>query len=232
MQTITQPNQTDLLTVQAVIFDLDGVLMDSEWLSFEIWQGVARQYGGTLADAVFPKVIGTTIEETAAIVMRSTGITFDISSQCAWVWQEVIEKLKSAIKPLPGVCELVDDLARRGIPLAIASNSPILYIENALTGLNLRHYFPVRVGIDHVLQGKPAPDVYLRAASQIGVFPERCLAIEDSRVGVQAAYNAEMRVLAVPDERDQNNGFSGAWRMYKNLNHVLEDLDRILNLAD
>lgn len=232
MQTINQKSQSDLSTIQAVIFDLDGVLIDSERLSFEIWKDVARQHGGTLPDSVFTELAGTTIEETAEIVIRSAGVTFDIPSQCAIIWQEVIQRLKTNMVPLPGVFDLVSDLARRGIPLAIASNSPTAYIESALTGLGLTDSFPVRVGVDQVLQGKPAPDVYLRAGAQIGVRPERCLAIEDSQVGVMAAYTAGMRVLAVPDAHSRAEKFHGAWQIYPSLEQVLEDLDRVLNLLD
>lgn len=215
-------------TVQAVIFDLDGVLMDSEWLAFRVWRERAAQFGGQLQDDAFSEMVGTTAEETAEIVMRRTGVTFDIAESCEWVWKRVDQLLHTSVEPLPGGSELVHELARRGFPLAIASNSPTSYIEIALASLNLAGYFPVKVGIDQVTLGKPAPDVYLRAASQLGAAPERCLAIEDSRVGAQAAAAAGMRVLAVPGAGDHNNGFHGAWRLYSSLIKVKDELEEVL----
>ncbi len=228
MQRIFQPQIIANPTIQAVIFDLDGVLMDSEWLAFKVWRELAGQYGGTLEEAVFSEMAGTTAEQTAAIVMRTTGITYDIPQSVNWAWQQVNLRLTSDIDPLPGASELVRDLSARGLPLAIASNSPTMFVDDALTGLKLLAYFPLRVGIDQVLQGKPAPDLYLRAAHLMGTRPENCLAIEDSRVGVEAAAAAGMRVLAVPGERDHHNGFHGAWRLYPSLIKVRKELDEIL----
>jgi HAD superfamily hydrolase (TIGR01509 family) len=217
--------------IQAVIFDLDGILVDSEWLSFVEWQKLARQHGGTLEDSVFPELVGTTAEETAALVMRHAGVGFDVPESCAAIWRLVTERLKREIEPLPGSPELVRSLVRRGYPLAIASNSLSDYIENALEGLGMAAYFPVWASRDQVAEGKPAPDVYLLAADRLGIAPERCLAIEDSRVGVQAAAAAGMRVVAVPGERDHRNGFTGAWRVYRSLGQVNQEINELLFLA-
>ena len=214
--------------IQAVIFDLDGVLMDSEWLAFQAWRELAEQYGRILDEAVFSELTGTTAEQTAEIVMRHTEVTFNIQDSVTWTWGRVAEQLKGEIEPLPGVRELVGELAARNLPLAIASNSSTDFINNALHGLKLLPFFSVKIGIDQVEQGKPAPDVYLRAAGLMGVQAERCLVIEDSRVGVQAAAAAKMRVVAVPGERDHVDGFHAAWRIFPSLVKVKEELEVIL----
>ncbi|MBE0699295.1 MAG: HAD family phosphatase, partial [Anaerolineaceae bacterium] len=225
---ITQSQINGNTTIQGVIFDLDGVLLDSEWMAFKAWCELAGRYGGKLEETAFSEMVGTTAEQTAEIVMRRTGITVNISESVTWAWRHVNEQIRLTADPLPGAIELIQYLATLNLPLAIASNSPTVYINDALSGLNLSAYFPVRVGIDQVAEGKPAPDVYLRAAGQIGVIPKRCLVIEDSRVGVQAAAAANMRVLAVPGERDHTNGFHQAWRIYPSLLKVREDLPQIL----
>lgn len=211
-----------------MIFDLDGVLMNSEWLAFKIWRELAEQYGGSLPDSDYPGMVGISAEETAAYVMAKAGVRFDVGQSCAWVWERIIERLETEIEPLPGSTELVRGLAERGYPLAIASNSLARYIDTALTGLHLSEYFPVRVSIDQVPQGKPAPDVYLGAAERLGVRPEACLAIEDSRVGVQAASSAGMRVIAVPGAHDHNNGFHHAWRIFPSLTDLLHHIENVL----
>lgn len=201
--------------VQAVIFDLDGVLMDSEWMAFLVWRDYVEQHGARLDDSIYPHIIGLTAEETAEYIMRASGAAFDITESCAAVWAQLREKLRGAINPLPGSVELVRDLAERGLPLAIASNSPRAYIDNALRGLGLSETFHVRVGIDMVPQGKPAPDVYLRAAELLRVDPTRCIAVEDSRIGVQAAAAAGLRVLAIPAH--PNGTFHGAWQVFTSM---------------
>lgn len=199
--------------------------MNSEWLAFKVWRDLAAQHGGVLAEADYPGMVGISAEETATYVMAKVGVSFDVSQSCAWVWEQIIERLKSEIEPLPGSTELVSSLASRGYPLAIASNSLSRYIDTALAGLRLEAYFPIRVSIDQVAQGKPAPDVYLSAAERLGIRPENCLAIEDSRVGVQSAAAAGMRVIAVPGPHDHKNGFHHAWRVFPNLTDVKKHLE-------
>lgn len=212
--------------IQGVVFDLDGVLMDSEWIAFRVWRDIAASHGGRLEERWFSAMSGETAEATAALVMRVTGITYNITEATALAWKMVRERLRVEIEPLPGSIELIHRLKDLGYGLAIASNSPADYIQNALTGLGVLNYFPVRVGINQVKQGKPAPEVYLLAAEQLGLDPQRCLAIEDSRVGVQAAASAGMRVIAVPHWRNQAFEFPGARRVYASLVEVGVDLEK------
>lgn len=220
--------ETKTPAIQAAIFDLDGVLIDSERLAFQVWKEIVEQYGGRLDEGAFPNMVGMTAEETARYCMEYAGITFDLEEGCAQAWRGVIERLGRQIDPLPGATALVRELAERGIPLAIASNSPAHYIENALHGLGLLPFFPVRVGVDQVSEGKPAPEVYVTAARRLGATPERCLAVEDSRVGMQAALAAGMRVLAVPSAHDRSDGFERAWRVFASLESVRTELESVL----
>ncbi len=221
-------DDTQQNAVQAVVFDLDGVLMDSEWLGFQGWCQWVEARGGYLPEASFPGMTGLTAEETALYVMKHSGLTFDVAESCAWVWDWLYDRVRKNSVPMPGAVDLVRGLSERGFPLAIASNSLESYIDCALEGLGLSDYFPVRVSIEQVAQGKPAPDVYLRAADLLGVPPARCLAVEDSRVGLQAAVSAGMRVIAVPGAHDHADGFHGAWRIYRSLEKVKEGLESIL----
>ncbi len=218
-------------TIQAVIFDLDGVLIDTEWLAFQAWQKWAVGHGGELREDDYTGLTGLTAEQSAVYVMGCTGLIFDVAESSTWAWQWVLDRMNEGGPPLPGARELVGVLAARGYPLAIASNSTTTHVTNVLTGLGMLQSFPIRVGIDQVAQGKPAPGVYLRAAHSLGVDPTRCLAIEDSRVGVQAACSAGMRVIAVPGAHDHRGGFPGAWKIYPSLDKVSEDLENILGPA-
>jgi HAD superfamily hydrolase (TIGR01509 family) len=214
--------------IQAVIFDLDGVLIDTEWVAFQAWCHWTEAHGGSLEEADYPGLTGLTAEETAAYVMERTGLTFDIAEGTAWTWQWVLDSIQKGCQPMPGSLELVRGLAAQRIPLAIASNSYTSYIENILTCIGLLPFFPIRASIDQVALGKPAPDVYQHAARDLGIDPQHCLAIEDSRVGLRAATAAGMRVIVVPGAHDEHNGFHDAWRKYPSLQGVVDDLDGIL----
>lgn len=216
--------------VEAVIFDLDGVLIDSEWIGFQAWQAVVRSYGGVLEDSAYAGIVGLTQERSAEYAMEHSGIHFDLEESCALSWEWIIAKLKTDIRPLPGASELVQALAGRGCPLAIASNGITRYIESALEGLGLTAFFPIRVGVDQVAQGKPEPDVYLSAAHRLGVNPRRCLAVEDSRVGVRAANAAGLRAIAVPGPHDREQAnYAEAWRIFPSLLEVNNALDELLS---
>lgn len=220
--------QTMNKTIQAAIFDLDGVLVDSEWVAFQAWRDYVEARGGRLDETLYPTMVGISAEETALVVMQHSGLTFDVAESVDWIWTQMGLRLRRKIEPLPGAVDLVRGLKARQLPLAIASNGLTDYIANALTGLGLLEYFPVRASIDQVAEGKPAPDVYLRAAERLGIAPENCLAFEDSRVGVQAADSAGMRVIAIPGRHDHKHGFQRAWRMYDSLVSVNDELDEIL----
>jgi HAD superfamily hydrolase (TIGR01509 family) len=206
-------------TLQAVIFDLDGVLMDSEWLGFQAWRELVEAHGGRLQDDDFHRITGTSHARTIEIIRHITGLTFTAQETEVWYWERVDALLRAQAQPLPGAAELVQALAGQGVPLAIASNAALPYINDALDGLGLAGYFPVRAGIDQVARGKPAPDVYLEAARRLGADPTRCLAVEDSRVGAQAAAAAGMRLVAIPDRRDPQpeQGYEMAWRVFPSL---------------
>lgn len=223
------PKTTSHSAVQAVIFDLDGVLINSEWLAFKTWQSLAREHGGFLPDSAFAAMAGISAEATMDYVMQHAGVKFEKGIDINWLWNEMTRLLTSQAKAMPGAIELVHELARRGYPLAVASNSIASYGETALQVLGLLDDFPVRVYIDQVAQGKPAPDVYLRAAELCDADPRRCLAIEDSRTGVQSAVSAGMRVIAVPESHDDQDGFAAAWRIYPSLVQVRDDLDELLS---
>lgn len=214
--------------IQAAIFDLDGVLMDTEWLAFRTWCDIVASFGGKLEEEHFTAMIGGTAEENAELIMQVTGVTFDIKSSVADMWQHVLGRIRNGIQPQPGAAELLRSLTRRGLPLAVASNSPTDYVQTSLQGLGLAEYFQETIGVDQVKEGKPAPDSYLLAAQKLGADPSRCLAVEDSYVGSQAALRAGMRVLAVPSKRDNHERFQSCYRIYDSLLQVGDELEGLL----
>ncbi|HZD03092.1 MAG TPA: HAD family phosphatase [Actinomycetes bacterium] len=184
----------------AVIFDLDGVLIDSE----PVWEEVRREYvarhhGRWQADSQ-TRLMGMSTPEWAAYLSGELGVQRPAETVATEVTELVGERYRERPPLLPGAVEAVRRLAARW-PLGLASSSPPRLIDLALDLARLDELFQVRVSTEQVGHGKPAPDVYLEAAARLGEAPAACVAVEDSSNGVRSAAAAGMRVIAVPAER-------------------------------
>ncbi|SHO57525.1 HAD family hydrolase [Vibrio quintilis] len=188
------------MSVHAVIFDMDGLLLDSERLALENFQTTCRKFGLDDFTDVYLTCIGTNLARTHEILQQAMGDTVDypaFSQARETAYQALINR--EAIPLKPGVAELLEYLKQHQIPVAVATSTQR---ERAL--LKLRHagladYFPVVIGGDQVTRSKPDPEIYLKAAAALGISPADCLALEDSANGVRAAVAAGMKVIQVPD---------------------------------
>jgi len=214
--------------MQAVIFDLDGLMINSEDLSLAAWHQILLPYGKRLTDEDYSILIGMDSQASASHIIRVTGVPLAWEALAREHWERLLTLIDRELSPKPGLLALVDDLVKRGYPLAVASNSPIDYVERALTTIGVRGAFDCVVGRDHVAHGKPAPDVYLAAAAGLGADPPRCLALEDSPAGMQAALAAGMRCVVVPNEHLPNADFSGAHGRYSSLGMLRASLSTLL----
>lgn len=184
---------------RACIFDMDGVLLDSEpaWRRAEI--EVFGSVGLHLTEEDCLQTMGIGVAEVVAL--RHSQKPWSAPSQeevCRRIVDRVADLVRSA-RPLPGVREAIGLLLEEGVPLALASSSHHRLIETVLEALDLRHAFPVRHSGTEEEFSKPHPAVYLTAARRLGVPPQECLVIEDSVTGVIAAKAARMTVVAVPE---------------------------------
>jgi HAD superfamily hydrolase (TIGR01509 family) len=184
----------------AVVFDLDGVLIDSE----PIWEEVRREYvarhHGRWQPDSQTRLMGMSTPEWAAYLSGELGVERPPEAVAAEVIELMGERYRERLPLLPGAVEAVPRLAARW-PLGLASSSPPRLIDLALGLAGLGELFPVRVSTEEVGHGKPAPDVYLEAAALLGEPPAACVAVEDSSNGVRSAAAAGMRVIAVPAGR-------------------------------
>ncbi|AUI62595.1 HAD family phosphatase [Amycolatopsis sp. BJA-103] len=182
--------------MEAVIFDLDGVLVDSEKMWDEVRRAVAHEFHGTWRDESTRAMQGMSTPEWAAYLAHDLGVRL----RPADVAQVVIERMarRYAEKPpiIPGGPDVVREVAKHW-PVAIASSSPPLLIKAFLDITRLP--VPTAVSSEQVGAGKPAPDVYLKAAELLGVEPKNCAAVEDTTNGLRAALAAGMTVYAVPN---------------------------------
>jgi HAD superfamily hydrolase (TIGR01509 family) len=183
----------------AVVFDMDGLLFDTETLSQEAIVLAAAEGGHEVAQEVFNRTVGLSWAQSRSLLLSHFGETFPVDEfQAAWVrhfW--IIAEVRLELKP--GALELLDTLDQLGLPRAIATSSSSRTVERQLTAHNLLGRFNEIIGHGDYERGKPAPDPFLRAADRLGVEPRLCLALEDSHNGVRSASAAGMMTVMVPD---------------------------------
>jgi len=183
--------------IDAVIFDMDGVLIDSEETWSRVRAAVVARHGGRWTEQDQRNVMGDNSRQWSAYIVRTWNLTVDPQEVFREVLEAMIESYAQGLAVLPGAAEAVAWLGEH-YPLAVASSSPRELIPVALRGAGFGESFPVVVSSDEVERGKPEPDVYLLAARRLGVPPGRCLALEDSSNGIRAALAAGMPTIAVP----------------------------------
>ncbi|HEY3506830.1 MAG TPA: HAD family phosphatase [Actinocatenispora sp.] len=181
-----------------IIFDLDGVLVDSEQWWDEIRRGVVAEYGGTWTDEATTAMLGMSTPEWADYLVSALGVTLGPDEAARTVVDRMADRYAGGPPLLPGAVAAVRDAARR-TPVAIATSSPPRIIDAFLSGTRLGDVVTAAVSSEQVGAGKPDPAVYLTAADRIGVPAARCVAIEDSTNGLRAALAAGTTVIAVPN---------------------------------
>jgi HAD superfamily hydrolase (TIGR01509 family) len=184
--------------IEAVVFDLDGVLLQSE----EVWDAVresyVREHGGRYDEEVQRAMMGMSAPEWSRYLHEQAGVSEDPEEINRHVVERMLEAYRSELPLLPGAVEAVRRTAA-AFPLGLASSSNRAIFEEVLRLAGIEECFHATVSSEEVARGKPAPDVYLEAARRLGVPPEVCSAVEDSHAGIRSAEAAGMRVVAIPN---------------------------------
>ncbi len=184
--------------IEAVVFDMDGVIVDSEQVWDDVREEYVRETGGTYTETATRDMMGMSSVEWSRYMADELGVPGTPEEINAEIVARMLVRYGESPPLVPGAVEAVRRAAARW-PLAIASSSNPELIEVVLRAAGLRELFPVTVSSQEVLHGKPAPDVYLEAAHRLGVEPAACTAVEDSHNGIRSARAAGMRVVAVPN---------------------------------
>jgi HAD superfamily hydrolase (TIGR01509 family) len=202
---------------EAVVFDMDGVLADSEPEYFAAMQDVLAPLGHEVTEQDQRAVMGHSIEDTWEYLRERFALGENLSKLMQAYDEVLLRRLAVPRQTLPGVSELVSALRERGVPVAVASSSLASWIEALLGGLRLQGVFDALVPATMVPHPKPAPDIYIEAARRLGKAPERCIAIEDTPTGLAAAKAAGMLTVQV-------RASSTAWPPQPEADVVLETL--------
>lgn len=183
--------------IDAVAFDLDGVLIDSEPTWSEVRRGFVLTHGGAWPDGADRQMMGMATAEWAGYLHDELDVALPVTEIAESVIDLMSARFARTLPLVPGAVEAVRRVSQRW-PLGLASSSPSRLIERALDAAGLTDSFAVVISTEEVGAGKPSPDVYLEVVRRLGVRPERCAAVEDSTNGLRAARTAGLRVIAVP----------------------------------
>jgi HAD superfamily hydrolase (TIGR01509 family) len=183
--------------IEAVVFDLDGVLIDSEPVWEQVRRQVVAEHGGHWAADAQRRLMGMSTGEWARYLSEDLGVGLPPERIAALVIERMASRYTERLPLMPGAVEAVRRLAARW-PLGLASSSPPSLIETVLDAASLRSSFAVAMSTEQVPHGKPAPDIYLAVAAQLGHRPEHCAAVEDSSNGLRSAGAAGLHVVAIP----------------------------------
>jgi HAD superfamily hydrolase (TIGR01509 family) len=184
----------------AVIFDMDGLMFDTERVSRDAWRKAMAEWRYEVSDALYLMVIGRTIEDAKAIFCQELGDNLpidEIYQRKQYYMDEIISH--SGVPVKPGLLELLDNLTQQSLLKAVASSTDRKTVMQKLELANLTDRFNVIVCGDEVQRGKPAPDIFLLASKKLNVAPNLCAVLEDSDSGVKAAYAAGMLPIMIPD---------------------------------
>ncbi|HUC26897.1 MAG TPA: HAD family phosphatase [Streptosporangiaceae bacterium] len=184
--------------IQAVVFDLDGVLLDSERLWDQARRAVAASHHGHWRDEATAAMQGMSSAEWSRYMRDSLAVDLTPERISDLVVADLLERYRHGLPLIPGAVEAVRRIAARW-PLALASSANRVVIDTVLAVAGLTAEFQASVSSEEVPRGKPAPDVYLEAARRLGQQPAACAAVEDSASGIRSAIAAGMQVLAVPN---------------------------------
>jgi HAD superfamily hydrolase (TIGR01509 family) len=184
--------------IEAVVFDLDGLLLDSEQVWDEVRERLTKERGGRWHDRAQADMMGMSSTEWSRYMHEELGVPDCPAEINRLVVERMMERYRERLPLVDGAVEAVRRIGERW-PLGLASSSNRELIDLALELMGLADLFRVTVSSEEVERGKPAPDVYLEAARRLGVTPEHAVAVEDSGAGIRAAKAAGMRVIAIPN---------------------------------
>lgn len=214
--------------VRGFIFDMDGLMLDTERISLEAWHYAFDGSEFTVDDSIFHSMVGRRIEEAEQVLKdhlpREAPVERFYQVACDYYKTWMIE---NTVPLKTGICELLDFLVETDFPRVVATSTQTELARQKLASAGIDHYFEQIVGGDQVTNGKPAPDVFLKAAEMLGLKPDKCIVLEDSGPGINGACTAGMRAVLIPDLREPTkSALEQAHHSFKCLHTFLDEFKK------
>lgn len=210
--------------ITAVIFDMDGLMIDTERLAFEGYQHVLAKSGLTMSLNFYRKLLGKPVAGISELIYKEYGEDFDIKNTIKEIHEYMDEVFENKGIPLKkGLLELLRYLKEHDYKTIVATSSKRHRVDHIFKLAGLNPYFDDSICGDEVVRGKPDPEVFLKSCEKLGVKPSEALVLEDSEAGINAAYSAAIKVICIPDLKYPEPEFAGM--AYKIMNDLLEVRD-------
>jgi len=205
-------------TIHAVCFDLDGLMFNTEHVFYASAEVLLQRRGFSMSRGAMDAMLGRRPLESFQALIDFLGLKegpAELLTESRVVFHKLLE---TDLQPMPGLFELLDLIESVGLPKGVATSSPRDYLENVFSRFNLGGRFPISLTAESVVHGKPNPEIYLKAAEQLGVRPEEMLVLEDTQTGTRAGAAAGAFVISVPHEHTAGHDFSQAGYVATGLN--------------
>ena len=218
----------DINNIKSIIFDMDGVIFDTELVYLEIWAKVFEKYGYKLQKEVYAEVLGTGRENVKKVFLNNYGNELPIDK----MYREKDEDLEKAVdKGIPlkqGAYEILSYLKNNNYKIALATSASKERALKQIRYADIEKFFDVIVSRDDVKETKPNPDIFLKAAKKLNVNPNECIVIEDSSAGIKAAFNAGMAGIHVVDLKEPDNEIiRNCYKSFNNLNDIRKEIEML-----
>lgn len=196
-------------TLQALIFDMDGLMIDSERLYFEAEREIAGKFHKEVKEETLWKMMGRKPLEGLTIFVRDLSLPIDPIEAVRIRHDLMRQKMLNDLEAMPGFFHIIDAFSGK-LRLAVSTGAPKEFLDIAVDKLAIRHKFEVLQASDEIINGKPHPEIFLKTCQKLGLEPEACLVLEDSENGVKAGKGAGCYVIAVPSEYTAKQDFRSA----------------------
>lgn len=213
--------------IECVIFDMDGLILDTERLSFEAWQKILKRYERVMTVENYNTLIGINYKSLMNKLVEIYGQELPLADIYAEKNEDMLKFIKDNGVPVkPGIYELLDFLIEKNYKFALATSTPRERAVKLLEIARIKDKFGAMVFGDEVANSKPHPEIFLKAAEKLGAAPEKCIVLEDSPAGIEAAYRAGMRGINIPDlKMPDENIKKFAFKIMGSLHDVIDYLN-------
>lgn len=211
--------------IKAIIFDMDGVIFDTEMIYLKVWSEVFEKYRYKMTKEIYASVLGTGRENVKKVFVNHFGSDLPIDDMYIEKDDNLAKEIEKGVPLKSGVYEILEYLKENDFKIALATSATSKRAFKQLKQANIENFFNAIVCRDEVRETKPNPDIFLKAADKLMVKPEQCIVIEDSSAGIEAAFNAGMLPIHVVDLKEADEKIlSNSYKSFNDLSEIRNEL--------